>query len=279
MALVAGGRLRLDEPLVDVLPVVATATDARYARITIGDLLRHTAGWNRDVTFDPIVDRTRTRDELGVLATDTCRPIAIAMLARPLDYDPGTAQVYSNLGYCWLSLVIEARSGDSYEGFVRKTVLAPLGLDAMRIGEAGAPADRLAIHYVRRDGTLRPLPAGPEAEAEMRLLGPAGGWTGTAADYFRFATQPLPPGTTDAPRFIPPGRDYYGLSWRVWPADAGASLTHAGFLPGIFTLVVRSPADFVTVALFNGSPRNDLKAYDDLFGRIRDAAPLRVDQQ
>jgi hypothetical protein len=128
-------------------------------------------------------------------------------------------------------------------------------------------------HYARGETGLRPLPRGKDAEDEMRLLSPAGGWTGTASDYLLFAQNPVPEGTVDRPSFIAPDASYfYGLAWRVWPAEDGWTLTHAGFLPGIFTLVVRLPGDVAVVMLFNGSPRDNEGAYVRLVQSLRDAA-------
>ena len=44
------------------------------------------------------------------------------MLCRPLDFDPGSEYAYSNFGYCLLGRVIEKRSGQDYETYVRKEV-------------------------------------------------------------------------------------------------------------------------------------------------------------
>ena len=56
--LVQRGRLDLDAKILDVLklPGVSArkAIDPRWKRITIGQLLHHTAGFDRDASFDPM---------------------------------------------------------------------------------------------------------------------------------------------------------------------------------------------------------------------------------
>lgn len=41
---------------------------------------------------------------------------------------------YSNFGYCLLRRLIEKVTGESYEGYVKKHVLAPLGITSMKVG-------------------------------------------------------------------------------------------------------------------------------------------------
>ena len=56
------------------------------------------------------------------------------MLGNPLDFAPGERYAYSNYGYCLPGRVIEKRSGQPYEKYVKTNVLAPIGVAAMRIG-------------------------------------------------------------------------------------------------------------------------------------------------
>jgi N-acyl-D-amino-acid deacylase len=236
LLLVEQGRLGLDDRLAAVFPEVAAAPDARHGAITIRHLLQHTAGWDRLASFDPIIDPAR----LGLGDATSCAPVARAMLDRPLQFDPGARYAYSNLGYCWLGLVIAERAGRDQADAVREAVLAPAGAGGMRMeGEA-------------------PFPQRPG------VLGAAGGWFATAEEYHRFASRPLPPGTTEAPVPVSAGRGY-GLGWGVW-AEAGL-VAHFGALPGMFAVVVRTREGGVAVALFDGRPRDDERAYR----RLREA--------
>src|SRR5208283_914848 len=63
------------------------------------------------------------------------RQIISYMVGKPLDFDPGTAYVYSNFGYCVLGRVIEAVSGKPYHELVREKILAPLGIRGMQLGK------------------------------------------------------------------------------------------------------------------------------------------------
>ncbi|MBL7038705.1 MAG: beta-lactamase family protein [Pirellulaceae bacterium] len=136
LQLVQRRKLGLDASVTDVLslkPVLEAGREAdpRMRQVTIRHLLNHCGGWDRDVSFDPMSWETREKaaKSAGVTA-DEVRPehIVCYMLGQPLDFDPGTKYAYSNFGYCVLGRVIEQVSGEPYEQYVRKHVLAPLGI-------------------------------------------------------------------------------------------------------------------------------------------------------
>lgn len=144
-------------------------------------------------------------------------PFCSADESYPKQFEPGTRYAYSNLGYCLLARKVEERSGVSYEQYARSILPKRSGL-------------RIGI---------------PE-------LAGAGGWVGTLADYFDFATQPLRPRVISKPAYAAPGQTYYGLGWRIWPDGA---LSHFGYLPGTYSVVFRR-GDYVVVGVFAGDPQN-----------------------
>ncbi|WP_162915153.1 serine hydrolase domain-containing protein [Desertibaculum subflavum] len=276
MSLVAQGKIGLDEHLADISAEVGQAADPRHRDITVRLLLQHGGGWDRASSFDPLLDDAEAQRRLGFAAGGDCAPIARAMLALPLDTAPGTVQSYSNLGYCWLAAAIARRAGMAYEDYVRTAVLAPLGLPEIRLGEAEQPEERLVRHHLNAGGRLAPLPRGAASETWLRRLGPAGGWTGTAADFYRFAAV-APPGETATRPGFAAAESYYGLGWRIWPDASGPLLTHAGFVDGVFTLAVRTADGDVAVALFNANTRTDsLAAMQRLIFELRAALPTRA---
>ncbi len=105
--------LGLDEP-----------SDTRWKRITVLNLLQHTAGWDRERSFDPM---------FGPRSLPGTRELLREMLRRPLDFDPGARHAYSNFGYFLLGRIIERASGTAYEEHLRREVLAPLGISGMRV--------------------------------------------------------------------------------------------------------------------------------------------------
>ena len=137
-------------------------------------------------------------------------------------FEPGDHYAYSNLGYCLLGRAIAEETGKTYQESVSDLFpeTETMGLD---------PA-----------------------------LGPAGGWSGTAKDYFRFASRPVAAGTGNNP-ISRPNDIPYGLGWAIGPDF----VTHFGALRSNFSVVVKQ-GDFVAVGIFDGRPKNDAAAARDL---------------
>lgn len=246
------GMIDLDQPLADLFPEVATAADPRMAQVTIRHLLHHRAGWDLAQTFDPFF---MTQAEFQA-ATGWARPIAAGcdglaegMLAKPLQFDPGSHFAYSNLGYCWLGRVIEKVTRTPYEQAVRDLVpsLPKVSLDLADVtvmSEADhALPPRLFVN-------------------SPRIIGAAGGLITDAASYHAFAAAAKDPRLYERPL---PEVDpvFYGLGWRVRNLPEGVFLTHMGSMPGAFSIVIRQIDGPTVVALFNGQADQPFKAFDD----------------
>ena len=118
LALAAEGRLGLDDPIGEHLP----GLDPQWAEIPIHIFLTHTAGlpagivnraWEDDLPqFEP-VDR-----ETYVARLNQFQP----------DHPPGERYNYSNVGYSLLAAVIELVAEESYESYLRSTLLATAGI-------------------------------------------------------------------------------------------------------------------------------------------------------
>jgi N-acyl-D-amino-acid deacylase len=119
-------------------------------------------------------------------------------MGQPLDFAPGSKQVYSNFGYCILGRVVEKVSGQTYELYVRDQVLAPMDIHAMSIGYSHTLSQR-GPHEVRYyDFTGAPLvdsifPGEGKVPAsyggfEMLTLDSCGGWIGSPIDLARAMT-------------------------------------------------------------------------------------------
>lgn len=139
-------------------------------------------------------------------------------------FEPGTRQSYSNIGYCHLAKFLSER-------FDQEIVL-------------------LTREHV------------PETAAMTfdEQFGVAGGWSGTALDYWQFASASLPEMVTQRPESAATNEPYYGFAWRV----DGETLSHFGHLDGEnFTLVVKR-GNFAAVAMFRNTPADPYAARDIL---------------
>ena len=284
LALVEQGRLRLDDKALQRLgplePLEDASPDPRFGRITVRQLLQHTAGFDWKSSFDPMFQPGRIAEAVGVPPPPGPRQIVRYMLGRPLDFDPGTRYVYSNFGYCLLGRIIEQATGKSYEQSVKELVLQPAGITRMRLGHTRL-ADRAPreVRYYAFAGSkpgesvfpeVREKVAAPYGTFYFEAMDSHGGWIASAIDLVRFATAvdgtrkpgPLKPETIGlidaepAPRVSPGQPVFYGLGWVVRRTERGTNWFHAGGLPGTATLMIRSYKGLAWAALFNSRPKD-----------------------
>ena len=166
------GKLRFDDPAEAVIPELKRLTypTSDSPRITIRDLLSHTAGF---VTDDPWGDR-----QLGMDEADFSRFVAAGV---PFSRTPGMAFEYSNFGYALAGRLVTNASGKNYADYIDAAFLKPLGMGATTFDLARTPATRRALGYRWQD----------EAWVEEPSLGPGafgamGGLITTANDFARY---------------------------------------------------------------------------------------------
>lgn len=113
------GRIHLDDPIGKYIPEMKDqkylTTDA--TPVTIRQLLSHAAGFPED---NPWGDR-----QLAVSDADMLK-----MIKKGISFSnsPGIAYEYSNLGFAILGYLIKAVTGQSYETYINKNILLPLGM-------------------------------------------------------------------------------------------------------------------------------------------------------
>jgi len=285
MQFVEQRKLSLSDRVLDILPGRPHGRgrlDPKLKRVTIRHLLLHTGGWDRSRSGDPMFRSVRIAKALGVPPPAGAGHVAKYMLSVPLDFDPGSRHVYSNFGYCLLGRVIEAKTGLTYEQYVRRHVLAPVGITRMRIGRT-LPEHRAdgEVTYHTRNKHMAPRVFPPNVGRRvpeqyggwhLEAMDAHGGWIGSAIDLVRFARQFDSPGdcrilgtasiaATFARPAGPAGFDkagkpkaaYYGFGWMVRPVGKGgrANTWHAGALGGASSLLVRRHDGLDWAVLFN----------------------------
>ena len=300
----SGGRVTLDTPaipLLEMAPYLAPGTmpDPRLQRVTIRQLLQHTAGFDAGASFDPMFRPLSIAREMGLEPPAGPEAIVRYMLGRPPDFDPGAKHVYSNFGYCILGRVIEKLSGTTYEDYVQRKVLVPLGIRDMRIGRTlpqyRAPGE--VRYYDPRtdenvmtpaDGDRVPIPYGG---FHLEAMDAHGGWIASAPDLVRFACAfddpqhcPILTPESIAAMFARPEGEagyeadgtpqaaHYGLGWSVRPVDDRANHWHAGRLSGSSSLLVRRHDGLNWAVLFNQSRDESGLSYDDIDPALHRAA-------
>jgi CubicO group peptidase (beta-lactamase class C family) len=218
------GVIDLDDPLAKHLPpdVAITTDPARGATITLRQLASHTSGL--------------PRQGLGLLQSVDGRyalePERLyELLARvEMQYDPGTDEVYSNLGYGLLGLALERAAGAPFEQLVEEQLCEPLGMT--RTGIQPEADDRVATGYDEGE------PRSPQAHSYLMRMAASGGLIATAPDLARFLVAQMEPGLLSAealrelhtPARLADGRSAYtALGWTVRRrVSAGVTLEKNG---------------------------------------------------
>jgi N-acyl-D-amino-acid deacylase len=188
------------------------------------------------------------------------------MLGVPLDFAPGTRQVYSNFGFIMLGQIIARVSGQTYEQYVRATVLEPMGIKARMHDRDRSYFKGEARRY--NAGVLHALPAydAPWTDA-------SGGWAASAVDLARMlaaldGSRGKPFLRADVmkemlappPAPLQPRADgtYFGLGWdAVKKGPKGYAYTKGGAWPGVRAQVKRRLDGLNVVALFNALVQPD----------------------
>ncbi|HJQ07951.1 MAG TPA: serine hydrolase domain-containing protein [Candidatus Saccharimonadales bacterium] len=181
MLLAERGMVGLDDQATIYLPWLAEHTDSRVRAITVRHLLRHGAGMLRDGCDSdfwqlrrPFPDKQELRREI----------MNAALVSKP-----GGKLKYSNLGYALLGQIVEVGSGQTYNQFVAKEIIEPLGLAHTTPEYTPRFNSQLATGYTRPFDRQRfPVPKAIHTQAFTPLFG----WHTTAQDLCRFITSQFP---------------------------------------------------------------------------------------
>lgn len=214
------GKFGLDDPLEWHLPEYAALKVADgenpdgspilrepKRKVTIRDVLRHTAGFTYGADGEPQNAADRAWSRLQPLAFDkTLAEFSQAMAQVPLLYDPGTHWHYS-AGVDVQARLVEVLSGQPFAEYVAQHIFQPLGMKDS--GWKRTPADRarLASAYYAEAGALVPVPEAlllePNFKGKPMTMGGAGIVT-TVDDYMIFARMLLGQGTLNGTRILKP---------------------------------------------------------------------------
>jgi D-alanyl-D-alanine carboxypeptidase len=222
MQLRDAGKIHFSKTLRTYLPDYASDV---ADKVTIQQLLQHTSGLG-DI-FGP---------EYATIAKDQLRTLSDYVplfVKKPLEFEPGTGNRYSNAGYILLGLVIEKLSGQTYDDYVQQHIFAPLGMTDTAAYDSDAVVPKRATGYTRRDGTLR-----TNIHTRPQRGSSAGGGYSTVPDLLRF--------TRDVAKVLTPESfnrligNHPGVGW-------------AGGSPGV-NAVVEMEGPYTVIVLSNYDP-------------------------
>jgi D-alanyl-D-alanine carboxypeptidase len=138
MRFVEAGQLRLDARLIEAWPEYPNREVAE--RITIAQILTHTAGLGNAFLFKP---------KTGFTATSSHTDYMRLFVDEPLSGEPGAEVAYSNDGYVLLGALIERLSDRGYREHCAATIFAPLGMSGTGFFSPDDIVSNIALPYVR----------------------------------------------------------------------------------------------------------------------------------
>jgi D-alanyl-D-alanine carboxypeptidase len=230
--------MSFDDTLDTSLPALAKSMNPAYRKITVRQLLSHTAGL-------PPLTNTETDFPTALAVVKTVRDVSAqrAALARYyLTRPPASAAEkfnYSNLGYVIAAAIAEAHAGNTWERLVRVQVFEPLGIKHVGFGPPGHSGQYdQPLGHAEVSGTLTPLdPADPDSD-NPAWLGPAGTINLALKDWVLFAQDQIDGAlgygkllrSATYKQLQTPVIDGYALGWgvRQGPDGVPVLLTHNG---------------------------------------------------
>jgi CubicO group peptidase (beta-lactamase class C family) len=218
MQLYEQGRWQLDDPVTKFVPELANlkvhkgigangqtvlADAARPA--TMRELLTHTAGFGYGLSAGNAVDNLFRADP--PLAKPSMQAMIDTVAKLPLVASPGERWSYS-IATDIQGLIVERLSGEKFGDYLRKHILAPLGMAETRFFLTEQDRSRLPAVY-QWDRDARKLVVLPDEEGRgffdsSHVESGGGGLISTMHDYARFCQMLVNNGVLDGKRILKP---------------------------------------------------------------------------
>jgi CubicO group peptidase (beta-lactamase class C family) len=247
MQLVEAGKIELDAPVQRYLPWFRVADPQASAQMTVRHLLNQTSGFPQTAGMKQLADFDDRPD-----ATERqARGLATLELARPV----GSAFEYSNVNYNLLGLIIEAASGETYEGYIQNHIFDPLEMKHSHTSRAEALQDGLAVGHIAWFGF--PIAVHDQMFPTGSL--PAGQLISSAEDMSHYLIAYLNQGRYNDAQILSPegiaelhrpaaeakamGFDMgdYGMGWFIEETGQGTRISHNGTCPDFFAYMALLP--------------------------------------
>jgi CubicO group peptidase (beta-lactamase class C family) len=227
MRLVEMEKIDLDENVRHYLPEFQVSDETASAKVTVRQLLCHTAGWAGDY----FLDTGRGDDALELFV----KAMAEIEQVSPIDF----AFSYNNTAFQLAGRIIEVVTGKTYEDAVQALVFKPMGLDDSYFDPTQVMVHRYVVGHTA-------TPKGPvvaEPWPLSRNANPAGGIICTAHDLLKYGRFHMGEGKAeDGTQLLSKNSmavmrtthstiwqdETIGLSWFLKPYNDVLSLSHGG---------------------------------------------------
>ncbi|HEX5167238.1 MAG TPA: serine hydrolase domain-containing protein [Thermomicrobiales bacterium] len=254
MRLVEQGKLTLDTPVSEYIPDFTMQDADAASRVTVRQLLNHTAGWTGDYF-----------DDTG-MGDDAIDKMVRQMAEIPQLTPLGQLFSYNNAGFYVAGRVIEIVTGQTFEAALKELVLDPLGMEMTFFFPDDVMVHRFAVGHSGQGDDIKV--AQPWALA--RCANPAGGLASTVNDMLKYARVQLGEGpqilsaesiatmrTPSVP--IDSFGNHVGVTWMLRNIGDVRIITHSGGTNGQISLFLTVPErNFAMVILTNNGSGGQL---------------------
>jgi CubicO group peptidase (beta-lactamase class C family) len=271
--LIENKRLGFETPMSEIFVNLRPQMNGEMAKVTVRQLLEHTAGLPHDIDWWKIDGTKKPLREQRHMAVEE------ALSKAPLN-PPGTKYQYSNVGYVILGAIVERLHDKPWEQVIENQLFKPLGMTTAGFGPPGTPGkiDQPWGHTLK-DGKPSPIQFD-----NAPLMGPAGRVHCSISDWAKFVSlyiqiQPerqrvriLSPKIMEELTTPAAGHDYAG-GWSITkrPWAGGLTLTHAGSNTMWYCVVWAAPLKhFAGLVATNGAGDDPEKACDEAAAALID---------
>jgi CubicO group peptidase (beta-lactamase class C family) len=169
--LIAEKKISPDDPIGKFLPAYPNRDAA--VKVTVRHLLDMTSGIG-----DFFGDRYQATAKDKIRSLEDYLPL---FADKPLEFEPGAKEQYSNGGYVVLGLIISKASGTDYYTYVHDHIFKPAGMNDSASYEKDAEVPNRAMGYVRDGSSWK-----PNYETLPGKGSSAGGGYSTARDLLKY---------------------------------------------------------------------------------------------
>jgi D-alanyl-D-alanine carboxypeptidase len=273
LILVRDGKLRLDAPLSAFYPEYAQA----WSGITVRMLLNHTAGLPDFVALfrakgAEFNDFPRESRGVTHVPEQDMKGVIQLIAQAPLRFAPRSSWAYCNSCYVVLAGVIERVTKQSYPEFLKAGILKPSGMTRSWVNTNPIPAiPPLARSYYPANGSwterdYTPLDAVYGAGSLYASIQDLAHWCAAMDTGFvlpdSLASLERTSGVTTNGK-----PTHYGMGWVVDTSLGMARMAHGGWWKGFRHVVLRYPAEKLTVVLLSN---------DASFAPLRSETAFRI---
>ncbi len=245
MVLNQEGRLQLDDHVTNYINDIPDSWKA----ITIRHLLTHTSGIIKDsAAFDP----SKAQPDIDIIHS---------VYDQPLQFEPGNAWSYSNIGYYLLAEIIHRITKEPWAQFINENVLLKAGIVGEHSVDPALIIPARATGYEVRGSTIH----NAEVWAAVR---PSGGFLASALDLALWDqalgdNRVVNAGNRDlmwTPVRLNNQKSFgYGFGWFVEDLNGHVRVHHDGGVPGFSCDYERFPDDRLSVAILTNVGERDLR--------------------